>query len=128
MTYGHHLGLLPSSIATGTVPIMNDNNKIRENRRAAQQQALVLAQSRRRDSRAIDYGDAGDVTGTPESGSSDTLRPDDGMLGAISSLRTKLFPSGPGQPNPFGTPEVGGKIYSVGATKPVPPMTLTLAG
>jgi hypothetical protein len=44
----------------------------------------------------------------------------------VRLTRTKLFPSNPGQPNPFGTPEVGGKIYNTGATRPVPLMRFTL--
>ncbi|MHB8297969.1 MAG: hypothetical protein ACYDDW_05245 [Dermatophilaceae bacterium] len=49
---------LTSSITTGIVSSMNDTDKVRENRlrRAAQRQGLTLAKSRRRDTRATDYG------------------------------------------------------------------------
>ena len=49
---------LTSSITTGILSSMSDEEKIRENRlrRAAQRQGLMLAKSRRRDPRATDYG------------------------------------------------------------------------
>ena len=49
---------LTFSITTGIVSSMDDTDKVRENRlrRAAQRQGLTLAKSRRRDTRATDYG------------------------------------------------------------------------